>query len=331
MCWRVRAEETHVRAHELAEFASLLERSAHCHRRADGEEGVWRDACRLHGRIDSPPTTPPIWSLPCGPAARWPVSTRPLNERRPGWASRCSMADRPPFDPRPKLPQLVVEPLVAAVEMVDVLDDRAAFGGQAGQHQRGAGAEIAGRDPRAAEPRHAGDDGRAVAARDLRPQAVQFGHVQKSAGKHAVFDAAGALGHATPAPSTGPACRWECRDTARPTMSTARSRPRGRRSTRSLRPRRSRPPRRGAWPAPRRVLRHDADDGGRAAGDRRRHQQRGGLDAVGNQPVRRAAELLDALDADRGRAQPFDSRPQGDEKPAQIDDFRLDGRAADRR
>jgi len=48
------------------------------------------------------------------------------------------------------LPQLVVELLVAAVEMVDVLDDRAAVGGKAGQHQRGTGAEIAGGNPRAA-------------------------------------------------------------------------------------------------------------------------------------------------------------------------------------
>ena len=53
------------------------------------------------------------------------------------------------FDPCPKLPQLVVEPLVAAIEVVDVVDDRAAFGGQAGQNQRGAGAEVSRRSTRA--------------------------------------------------------------------------------------------------------------------------------------------------------------------------------------
>ena len=78
------------------------------------------------------------------------------------------------------------------------------------------------------------------------------------------------------------------------------------------------------------MLRHHADDRGRAAGDGRGDQQRGGLDAVGNQPVRCAAELLDPLDADRGRSEPFDSRPHRDEEAAEIDDFRLDGRAADR-
>ena len=78
------------------------------------------------------------------------------------------------------------------------------------------------------------------------------------------------------------------------------------------------------------MFRHHADDRGRAAGDGRRDQQRGGLDAVGNEPVRCAAELIDALDVDRGRSQPLDARPQRDEESAEIDDLRLDGRAADR-
>ena len=72
------------------------------------------------------------------------------------------------------------------------------------------------------------------------------------------------------------------------------------------------------------MLRHDAGDGGRAAGDGGRHQQRGRLDAVGNQAMRGAAELIDALDADRRRSQSFDLRAQGNEEIAQIDDFRLD-------
>ena len=45
--------------------------------------------------------------------------------------------------------------------------------------------------------------------------------------------------------------------------------------------------------------------------------------------MRGAAQLIHALDADCAGAQPFDSCPQFDEERAQIDDFRLDRRAAD--
>ncbi len=74
--------------------------------------------------------------------------------------------------------------------------------------------------------------------------------------------------------------------------------------------------------------RHDVGDGGRAAGDRGRHQQRGRLDAVGDQSMRGAAELIDTPDVDHRRSQSFDLRPQRKEEIAQVDDLRLDGRAA---
>ena len=59
---------------------------------------------------------------------------------------RCVV--RRPIDPRPQLPQLVVETLVAAVEVVDLLDDRVAIGRQPGKNQCGTGAKIAGGNPR---------------------------------------------------------------------------------------------------------------------------------------------------------------------------------------
>jgi hypothetical protein len=111
------------------------------------------------------------------------------------------------FDPRPQLPQLVVETLVAAVEVVDVLDGGAAVGGEAGYQQRGASAKIAGGDPCAAETLDAGNGRRApgdcpnfcvdengtvpfdLPDDDASAQAVQLGRVQESAGEHAVFDA----------------------------------------------------------------------------------------------------------------------------------------------
>ena len=44
--------------------------------------------------------------------------------------------------------------------------------------------------------------------------------------------------------------------------------------------------------------------------------------------MRGAAKLIDALDAEGRRAEPFDPR-QTDEEVAQVDDLRLDGRAVD--
>ncbi len=73
------------------------------------------------------------------------------------------------FDPRSKLPQLAVELFIAAIEMMDVVDDGAPLGGQPGQDQGGAGAKVPGRHPRSAETGHAPDDGHIAATGNSGP------------------------------------------------------------------------------------------------------------------------------------------------------------------
>ena len=79
---------------------------------------------------------------------------------------------RDSYDLRSQLPQFVVESLIAAIEMMNMVDRGAAFSHQAGQNQRGAGTEVVGRDPRAAKTVGTGDDGRALVASDPGSQAI---------------------------------------------------------------------------------------------------------------------------------------------------------------
>ena len=78
---------------------------------------------------------------------------------------------------------------------MDAVNGGMALGGKAGQHQRGAGAEIAGGNSRGAEPLDAADGRRRPSDDDVGSQAAQLGGMQESAGKYAVFDAADSFAH----------------------------------------------------------------------------------------------------------------------------------------
>ena len=108
------------------------------------------------------------------------------------------------------MPQFQVQPLVAAIEMPDAMHHRRALCGQAGQHQRGAGPQVRGGHARAVELSDAGHGGRADAGRDAGAHAVQFGHVLKTRGKHAVHD------RLRPRANDIKAVHWACRSVGMP-------------------------------------------------------------------------------------------------------------------
>src|SRR5690606_896149 len=55
--------------------------------------------------------------------------------------------------------ELLFDALVAAVDVVDAVDQRIAVGNQRRQHQAGRGAQVGGHDRRTLETIHPGDDG----------------------------------------------------------------------------------------------------------------------------------------------------------------------------
>ena len=63
----------------------------------------------------------------------------------------------------------------------------------------------------------------------------------------------------------------------------------------------------------------------------RERRERCDLDVLGADPMRRAAQRLDALDAKHVRADPVDARAERDEEPAEVLDMRLAGRVPDDR
>ena len=71
------------------------------------------------------------------------------------------------------------------------------------------------------------------------------------------------------------------------------------------------------------VARRRAGHGDVAAGDGPRHEERARLDAVGDDPVARAAELGHALDLDPLGARALDAGAHGDEEPREVRHLRL--------
>ena len=186
-----------------------------------------------------------------------------------------------------------------------------AVGGQAGQHQGGAGPQVRGGHGRAAEAIDAANHRRAAAAGDLGAQAVQFGHVLKTPRENAVAHRAAPARPATSGPSTGLADRWGCRDRARPTTSTGRGGPSAaqRHAIAAGLDRRAG----GGQPCQHGVQmgRVDSRSPQRPARDGRGQEQRGGLDAVGDHAIASRRPVADALDFDGSRFPAPRSAPPG--------------------
>ena len=102
---------------------------------------------------------------------------------------------RDALDHRAAAGQLFLEPLEAAVEMVDAVDRRLAFRGQPGDHQRHRSAQIGRHDGRALELRHALDDRRLAGQVDVGAEPGQFLHVHEAVLENRLGDLRLALGH----------------------------------------------------------------------------------------------------------------------------------------
>src|SRR5262245_15989131 len=98
--------------------------------------------------------------------------------RRPRIGRGRSAAD--PLDGRAAGGELVLQPLEAAVEMVDPIDHGLAFGGKGGDHQRHRGAQIGGHHRRALEPLDSGDGGALAVELDARAEPCQLLHVHEA-------------------------------------------------------------------------------------------------------------------------------------------------------
>ena len=84
--------------------------------------------------------------------------------------------------------------LVAAIQMVNPVNDGFAIRHQAGNHQAGRGAQVGGHHRGARQARHAGDDGGVALGGDVGAHAVQLGHVHEAVFKNGFGDAAGPFG-----------------------------------------------------------------------------------------------------------------------------------------
>src|SRR6267378_8640502 len=76
--------------------------------------------------------------------------------------------------------ELLLDPFVAAVEVVDAGDTGLALGNEPGQDERRRGAEIRGHDRGPAEGRHAVDRRRVAFDADVGAQALELGHVREA-------------------------------------------------------------------------------------------------------------------------------------------------------
>src|SRR4051812_35470517 len=78
-----------------------------------------------------------------------------------------------------QLAQALLDVLVAAVQVVDAIDDRLALGHEPGDDEARRGAQVGGHHGRAGKPVHAVDHGRVSLSLDARAQAAQLLHVHE--------------------------------------------------------------------------------------------------------------------------------------------------------
>src|SRR5271163_2787631 len=109
-------------------------------------------------------------------------------------ATRSSIAlARDPCDVGATGAELLFQPLEAAVEMVNAIDDRLPLGRQAGDNQRDGGAQIGRHHRRAAQALDAADDGGVAFELDMGAKARELLHVHESVLEDGLLDARDAL------------------------------------------------------------------------------------------------------------------------------------------
>src|SRR5215831_4509922 len=90
--------------------------------------------------------------------------------------------------------ELVLEPLEAAVEMIDAVDDGLALGRKRRNDERDRGTQIGGHDRRALERAHALDGGALAVELDMRSEPHQLLHVHEAVLEDGLADARGSFG-----------------------------------------------------------------------------------------------------------------------------------------
>src|SRR5688572_33301550 len=94
------------------------------------------------------------------------------------WCAPCTQRTlRDALDLRPEPGQLLLDVLVATVEMVDAVDRGLAIGDQPGEDQRSRRAQVGRHHRRAAELRHAANDRGVALDTDVSAEPLQFLHV----------------------------------------------------------------------------------------------------------------------------------------------------------
>src|SRR5262245_66565152 len=87
---------------------------------------------------------------------------------------------RETLDLGPALAELVLDPLEAAVEVVNPADRRFPLGGETGDDERDRGPQIRRHDRRALEPAHPRDEGRVALELDAGAEPRQFLHTHEA-------------------------------------------------------------------------------------------------------------------------------------------------------
>ena len=214
--------------------------------------------------------------------------------------------------------------LVAAVEMVDAVEDGFAVGDEGREDERGGGAKVRAHDGCGLQGAFAADCGRASGDGDVRAHADEFLHMHEAVFEDVFGDGAGAfslggeghvlglhVGREAGVLFGGDVGGFELAagadadvvfadvdaDTTLFEFGDERAE----------------------------VLRFSAVDVEVAAGDGAGHEEGSGFDAVGVDAVARSVEFADALDADGAGACAFDFGSHGDEERGEVGDFGLAG------
>src|SRR5579883_3677899 len=114
-------------------------------------------------------------------SASW--STAEMTARSSSSSARslsASVIAREPFDLGAARRQLLLEMLIAAIEVIDPVDDRLALGGEPGEHERHRGAEVGGHDRRAGEMPDAAHHRRGAMHIDVGAHAAKLRHMHEA-------------------------------------------------------------------------------------------------------------------------------------------------------
>src|SRR6185295_7964897 len=97
------------------------------------------------------------------------------------------------LDARAEPPELVLDPLVASIDVIDPIDDRRALGLQARENERRGRAQIGGHDLRSRELRHSAGNDRITLDRQIRAEPLQLERVLEAVLEDRLGDRRGAV------------------------------------------------------------------------------------------------------------------------------------------